>query len=43
MFETAQNVVDSYMNEAAKADRLLYIDNAIKLLMKEKEKIQSTI
>ena len=43
MFETAQNVVDSYMNEAAKADRILYIDNAIKLLMKEKEKIQSKL
>lgn len=42
LFETATYIVDTYMNEAAKVDRIRYIDNAIKLLINEKEKIQST-
>ena len=43
LFETALNVVDSYMNETAKVDRIRYIDNAIKILIKEKEEIQSKL
>lgn len=43
LFETANYIVQTYMNDAAKVDRVRYIDNAIKFLLTEKEKIQSNI
>lgn len=43
LFETATYIVNTYMDDAAKVDRMRYIDNAIKLLLTEKEKIQSSI
>jgi len=43
LFENATYIVNTYMNDAAKVDRIRYIDNTIKLLLTEKEKIQSNI
>ena len=43
MFETAEYIIDSYFNEMAKVNRIEYIDEMIKKLVKEKNSVQSQI
>ena len=42
-YETAEYIVDSYLNEMAKADRMAYIDSMIVKMVQEKVSIQSQI
>ena len=43
LFEMAEHVVDSYLNEMAKLDRMAHLDKMINQFVKEKTQIQSTI
>lgn len=42
-YETAEYIVDSYFAEAAKLNRIEYIDKMIAKLIKEKQQVKSTI
>lgn len=43
LFEMAEHVVDSYLNEMAKVNRMAHLDRMINQFVKEKTKIQSNL